>query len=112
MKEKRLTAIVVAAPQRLAVLPDVPTFKEMGLPQVNRMAYYGIVGPKNLPKEVVDKVNAAVRKAVQDPAVKKRIEESGSIIMADTPEAFAKQMAEELAVYKNVVVKQNLKMDE
>ena len=112
VKEKRLTAIVVAAPQRLAVLPDVPTFKEMGLPQVNRMAYYGIVGPKNLPKEVVDKVNAAVRKAVQDPAVKKRIEESGSIIMADTPEAFAKQMAEELAVYKNVVVKQNLKMDE
>jgi tripartite-type tricarboxylate transporter receptor subunit TctC len=45
----------------------VPTFKEMGLPQVNRMAYYGIVGPKNLPKEVVDKINAAVRKAVQDP---------------------------------------------
>jgi hypothetical protein len=44
--------------------------------------------------------------------VKKRIEESGSIIMADTPEAFAKQMAEELAVYKNVVQKQNLKMED
>ena len=112
VKEKRLTALVVAAPQRLAALPDVPTFKEMGLPQVNRMAYYGIVGPKNLPKEVVDKINAAVRKAVQDPAVKKRIEESGSIIMADTPDAFAKQMAEELVVYKNVVQKQNLKMED
>ncbi|MEX8191736.1 tripartite tricarboxylate transporter substrate binding protein BugE [Comamonas guangdongensis] len=111
-KEKRLVPIVVAAPQRVAALPDVPTFKEVGLPQVNRMAYYGIIGPKNLPKDVVTKVNAAVRKAVQDPAVKKRIEESGSIIMADTPEAFAKQMAEELAVYKNVVQKQNLKMDE
>jgi len=112
VKEKRLTALVVAAPQRIAALPDVPTFKEVGLPQVNRMAYYGIVGPKNLPKDVVAKINAAVRKAVQDPNVKKRIEESGSIIMADTPEAFAKQMAEELAVYKNVVQKQNLKMDE
>ncbi|MDR3066142.1 MULTISPECIES: tripartite tricarboxylate transporter substrate binding protein BugE [Comamonas] len=112
VKEKRLTALVVAAPQRVAALPDVPTFKEIGLPQVNRMAYYGIVGPKNLPKDVVAKINAAVRKAVQDPNVKKRIEESGSIIMADTPEAFAKQMAEELAVYKNVVQKQNLKMDE
>ena len=111
-KEKRLVPIVVAAPQRLAVLPDVPTFKEVGLPNVNRMAYYGIVGPKNLPKEVVDKINAAVRKAVQDPAVKKRIEETGSIIMADTPEAFAKQMAEELAVYKNVVVKQKLTLDQ
>ena len=111
-KEKRLVPIVVAAPQRLAVLPDVPTFKEVGLPQVNRMAYYGIVGPKNLPKDIVDKINAATRKAVQDPAVKKRIEETGSIIMASTPEAFAKEMKEELAVYRNVVEKQHLTMDQ
>ena len=110
-KEKRLVPIVVAAPERLAVLPDTPTFKEVGLPNVNRMAYYGIVGPKNLPKEIVDKINAAVRKAVQDPNVKKRIEETGSIVMADTPQAFAKQMAEELAVYKNVVVKQKLTLE-
>jgi hypothetical protein len=40
------------------------------------MAYYGIVGPKNLPKDVVAKINAAVRKAVQDPNVKKRIEKA------------------------------------
>ena len=55
VKEKRLTALVVAAPQRLAVLPDVPTLAEVGAPGVNRMAYYGIVGPKNLPKDIVNK---------------------------------------------------------
>ena len=59
----------------------------------------------------MDRINAAVRKVVQDPAVRKRIEETGSIIMADTPEAFAKQMREELAVYKDVVAKQKLALD-
>ncbi|MEJ8814412.1 tripartite tricarboxylate transporter substrate binding protein BugE [Variovorax ureilyticus] len=111
IKDKRLIALVVAAPNRLPTLPDVPTFKEVGLEEVNRMAYYGLVGPKGLPKDIVDKINAATRKVLQDPAIRKRIEETDSIIMADTPEAFAKQMQEELAVYKNVVVKQKLTLD-
>ena len=111
IKENRLVPIVVAAPQRVAALPNVPTFKEMGLEPVNRMAYYGIVGPKGLPKDVVDKVNAAVRKALEDPAVKKRIEDTGSIVLGNTPEQFAEQIKAEFAVYKEVVVKQKLTLE-
>jgi tripartite-type tricarboxylate transporter receptor subunit TctC len=111
IKDNRLVPIVVAAPHRLAVLPNVPTFKEVGLEPVNRMAYYGIYGPKGLPKEVIDKVNAGVRKALEDPAVRKRIEDTGSLIIANTPEQFASQIKAEYEVYKKVVTEQKLTLD-
>ncbi|MBS0294203.1 MAG: tripartite tricarboxylate transporter substrate binding protein BugE [Proteobacteria bacterium] len=111
IKEGRLIPIVVAAPQRLAVLPNVPTFKEVGLEPVNRMAFYGIVGPKGTPKEVVDRINGAVKKVLADPAVKKRIEDTGSLVIANTPEQFGEQIKSEFATYKEVVKKQNLTLD-
>jgi tripartite-type tricarboxylate transporter receptor subunit TctC len=107
----KLIPIVVAAPQRLGQLPNVPTFKEVGLEAVNRMAYYGIYGPKGLPKDVVDKVSAGVKKALEDPAVRKRIEDTGSLVVANTPEQFAAQMKAEFEVYKHVVQQQNLRLD-
>ena len=111
VQQKRLIPIVVAAPTRLAALPDVPTFKEVGLEPVNRMAYYGLVGPKGLPQEVVDKVNAGVKKALEDPAVRKRIEDTGSLIVANTPEQFAAQIKAEYDVYKKVVETSRLKLE-
>ena len=107
----KLIALAVAAPQRLAVLPNVPTFKDVGLEPVNRMAYYGIYGPKGLPKEVVEKINGGVKKALEEPAVRKRIEETGSLIVANTPEQFAAQIKAEYEVYKKVVDTQKLKLD-
>ena len=107
----KLIPIVVAAPQRLPQLPNVPTFKEVGLEPVNRMAYYGIYGPKGLPKEVVDKVSAGVKKALEDAGVRKRIEDTGSLIVANTPEQFAAQIKAEYEVYKKVVDQQKLKLD-
>ena len=111
IKDGRLIAIVVAAPERLAVLPNVPTFKEVGLEPVNRMAYYGIHGPKGMPRDVVDKISNAVRKALDDASVRKRIEDTGSLIVANTPEQFAAQTRAEFEVYKKVVEQQKLKLD-
>ena len=98
-----LVAVAVAAPQRLASMPNVPTFKELGLEPVNRMAYYGIVAPKGTPRDIVDKINAAARKALEDPGVRKRIEETGAVVLGNSPEQFAAQMKDELAVYRKVV---------
>jgi tripartite-type tricarboxylate transporter receptor subunit TctC len=109
IKDGRLVPIVVAAPQRLSVLPNLPTFKEVGLEPVNRMAFYGIYGPKGLPKAVVDKVNSAVKKTLEDPTVRKRIEETGAIIVGNTPDEFAQQIKGEFEVYKKVVAERNIK---
>jgi tripartite-type tricarboxylate transporter receptor subunit TctC len=111
IKDGRLIPIVVAAPQRLAVLPNVPTFKEVGLEPVNRMAYYGILAPKGVPREVVDKVSAAARKTLEDPAVRKRIEDTGSLIIANTPAEFQAQIKAEFEVYKKVVETQKLTLE-
>ncbi len=111
IKDNRLIPIVVAAPTRLSVLPNVPTFKEVGLEPVNRMAYYGVYGPKGLPKEVVDKVNAAVKATVALPDVKKRIEDTGSIVIANSPDEFAAQIKAEFEVYKKVVQSAKLTLD-
>jgi tripartite-type tricarboxylate transporter receptor subunit TctC len=111
IKTGRLVPIVVAAPQRLKDLPNVPTFKEVGLESVNRMAYYGIYGPKGLPKDVVEKIHMGITKALADPAVRRRIEDTGSIVVANTPAQFAQQIQAEYDVYKKVVQSANLKLD-
>ena len=107
----KLVPIVVAAPQRLPALSNVPTFKEVGLEPVNRMAYYGLLAPKGTPADVVSKIHGAAMKALADPAVRKRIEDTGSIIVANTPAQFSEQIKAELATYKQVVEKQKLKLD-
>ncbi|HTP74826.1 MAG TPA: tripartite tricarboxylate transporter substrate binding protein BugE [Burkholderiaceae bacterium] len=111
IKDGRLVPIVVAAPQRLAALPNVPTFKEVGLEPVNRMAYYGIYAPKGTPKDVVDKVSAAAKKALEDANVRKRIEETGSLVVANSPAEFADQIKAEFEIYKKIVDAQKLKLD-
>jgi tripartite-type tricarboxylate transporter receptor subunit TctC len=111
VKEGRLTALAVAAPARLTELPDVPTFKELGLEPVNRMAFYGFSGPKGMPKAIVDRLAAATKTALAVPAVRARIEATGALIVGNTPDEFAEQVRREFAVYKDVVVRRKLTPD-
>ncbi|MBP8146434.1 MAG: tripartite tricarboxylate transporter substrate binding protein BugE [Inhella sp.] len=111
IKDGRLIPIVVAAQQRLAQLPAVPTFAELGLEPVNRMAYYGLHGPKGLSAEVVQRLHAATKRTAELPEVRKRIEDTGSLLVLGSPAEFGQQMAAELAVYQKVVAQQKLKLD-
>lgn len=109
IKTDKLVPIVVASPERLAILPDVPTFAEVGYPDVNKTAHYGLVGPANMPAAIRDKIYNATIKVLNQPDVKERIEGTGSFVIGNSPEDFKKQMEGDYAAYKSVVDKQNLK---
>lgn len=111
IKESRLVPIVVAAPKRLSQLPNVPTFAEVGLAPVNRMAYYGLLGPSGMSKEAIDKIHQGVLKVLQDPVVRKRIEETGSLIIGNSPDQFAAEIKSEFEIYKALVAKQGLSLN-
>ncbi len=111
LADGRLRPIVVVAPERVKELPNVPTFKEVGIEPLNRMPHFGILGPKGMPKDLVDRINAATRQALDDPAVRKRIEASGSIVVAGSPQEFADEIKALYEQLKKVVADKNLKMD-
>ena len=111
IKDKRLVAIVVAAPQRLASLPDVPTFAEVGLAGVNRMSFLGVSAPKGTPKATVDKLNAALKAVLAMPKVRERIEATGAIVVGNSADEYQKQVSDELATYRRVVLEQKLKLE-
>jgi tripartite-type tricarboxylate transporter receptor subunit TctC len=109
IQQGRLIPIVVASEKRVPALPNVPTLKEVGLPDVNRMAFYGIYGPKGLSPDVVKKVHDAIVKTLQDPVVKAKIEETGSVIIGNSPADFTQQMKAEYETYKKLAVDQKMK---
>ncbi len=107
--DKRLVPIVVAAPKRLAQLPNVPTFSEVGLDSVNRMSFLGVSAPKGTPKDVADKLNEAINAALADPSVRQRIEATGGIVVGNSSAEYQKQVKDEFEIYKTAVKTQGLK---
>lgn len=107
----RLVPIVVGAPQRVAQLPNVPTFAEVGLPRVNRIAFFGLHGPRGLPREVVERVHTSTMRALTDPALRRRLEDTALVIVGNTPEQFAEQTRLEFELYQGVVQRAGLRPD-
>ncbi len=107
----KLRLIAVAAPKRLPYFPNTPTFAELNMPEVNDPAWYGLVLPAKTPKDIVDKINAAAVKAVNNPAVKEKLAQQGADPVGNTPAQFAAQIKVEYEKMKALVVKKNIKLD-
>jgi tripartite-type tricarboxylate transporter receptor subunit TctC len=70
IQDGKLRALAVSSPKRLTVLPDVPTFAELGLNDLDWMAFFGLIAPAKTPKAVIDKLNAALKDALANPQVR------------------------------------------
>lgn len=91
----RMRALAVATDKRLAALPEVPTFAELGLKDMEISNWFGIVAPKGTPAPVVARLNQALNKVLQDPDLVQRITGPGNVVGGGSPEAFAAFVAAE-----------------
>jgi len=103
--------LAVAAPKRLPAYPNTPTFAELGIPEVNDRAWYGMVVPAKTPKDIVDKLYAASVKAVNNPATRDKLALQGAEPVANTPAEFAKDIKAEYDKMKAIVVKKGIKLE-
>ncbi|WP_315128240.1 tripartite tricarboxylate transporter substrate binding protein [Comamonas antarctica] len=85
---KQLRALAVSSPQRLAQLPQVPTYAEVGLKPMNDMSWYGLGAPAGLDPVVLKKLAAAAKTALENPALVKTIEQQGALVDYQTPQQF------------------------
>jgi tripartite-type tricarboxylate transporter receptor subunit TctC len=107
----KLRLLAVAAPKRLAEYPNVPTFAELGMADVNDPAWYGMVAPAKTPKDIIDKLHAATLKALANPATKEKLAQQGADPVGNTPAEFAKDIKVEYDKMKAIVVKKGIKLE-
>lgn len=109
IKAKRLVPIAVASDEAVSAMLGVPTFEQLRISEVNRLAFYGICGPKGLSQPIVGRVHAAVKRTLEDTQVLEAIEKTGSVIIGNSPQQFRDQIKAELEIYKKVVQTQKLR---
>jgi tripartite-type tricarboxylate transporter receptor subunit TctC len=103
VKAGNLRALAVPSDARATASPDIPTFSEAGMPGFEVMAWKGLMSPANTPPAVVDRLHAAVAKALQDPVLRARFQELGAEPLVNTPAEFAKQIADETLWWSKLV---------
>ncbi len=103
VKSGQIRALAVTTPKRSALLPDIPTMAESGLPEYDATSWYGILGPAGLPRDIVMKLNAELTQIVNSADLKGRFNALGIEPVSGTPEAFSAYIRTEVVKWSNVV---------
>jgi tripartite-type tricarboxylate transporter receptor subunit TctC len=107
----KLRVLAAASTERNRLLPDVPTFAELGYPQVNVSLWYGLLAPAGTPRPVIETLNRAVGQVLDSKDVVERLHAQGAEPMRGSPDAFAAFMKEERAKWAAVVKAANIKAE-
>ena len=103
VKGGALKALAVTTKQRSALLPQLPSMDEAGVKGFDITSWQGYLGPANMPKDIVTKLNAEIRKIVETPSVKNELAERGMEAFSGTPESFDKFLKEQLVVWEKLI---------
>ncbi len=107
----KLRAIAVAAPERLAAIPEVPTAAESGLPGLDIVQYYGLAAPGGTPAPIIERLNQALRAVVTSEDVEQRIVADGGGPLASTPDEYAANIQREEGKWAALIAKLGLKVE-
>ena len=106
-----MRALAVGTPERLSWLPEVPTFRELGLPGVDASNWHGLVAPARTQPAALGALRRAAIAALQDAEIRRRLNEQGAIPGGNEPEAFGAFIRSENAKWGEVIRREGLQMD-
>ena len=111
VKAGKLKAIAVTSAGRVPTFPDLPTLQEAGLAGFEITASDGIYAPANTPRAAIDRINAALKQALSEPAIVERLAARGAVAIHSTPEAQLAHITRELPVWAKLVKDSGAKLD-
>jgi tripartite-type tricarboxylate transporter receptor subunit TctC len=111
IKAGKLRALAVTTPQRIPMLPEVPTADEQGLEGFSVSSMFGVLAPAHTPKPIVDRLNAELVKILQQPDVKEELLKQGAFAISTTPEQTAERIRKEIAMWAKVIEEQKITVD-
>jgi len=111
IKAGHLRPIAVSSPQRVKMLPDVPTVAEGGYPGFEADQWYGVVAPAGTPPAIIAKLNKQINQSLSSPELMQRLANEGAEPTPNPPEVFAKLISSEIARWRPVIQKGGVKVD-
>jgi tripartite-type tricarboxylate transporter receptor subunit TctC len=111
VKSGRLKALAVTTPTRDSLMPDVPTFAELGLPTVNITSWYGVAGPANLPADITEKISRTIAQATKSGPLRDKLVSSGLDPVLSTPAEMSRTLRAEREQLQAIVKAIGFKKD-